>query len=110
MKNKKKFLLWFIVIALGILLFIGLKNPFVFFTLFSSYKTQTIIYVHKNNPELSIEFQMKDIGALGYKRRIIKRNKKLFFKQETIIDTTKIDLSKWEKVNIYKNELNLRDI
>lgn len=103
---KKKLLLSFVIISFCILLFIGLKNPFVFYNLFSSYKTQTIIYVHKNNPELSIEFQMKDIGVLGYKRRIIKRNKKLFFKQEIVIDTTKIDLSKWKKVNIYKNELN----
>ncbi len=107
---KKKLLLSFVIISFCILLFIGLKNPFVFYNLFSSYKTQTIIYVHKNNPELSIEFQMKDIGALGYKRRVIKRNKKSFFKQEIVIDTTKINLSKWKKVTIDKNELNLKDI
>ena len=109
MKNKK-YLLSFIIIAFCISIFIGLKNPFVFYNIFSSYKTQTILYVHKNNPELSIEFQMKDIGALGYKRRIIKRNKKLYFKQEIVIDTTKIDMSKWRKVNIDKNKLNLKDI
>ena len=109
MKNKK-YVLSFIIIACCISIFIGLKNPFVFYTIFSSYKTQTIVYIHKNNPELSIEFQMKDIGALGYKKRIIKRNKKVFFNQEVVIDTSKIDLSKWKKVNINKNELNLKDI
>lgn len=108
MKSKKKILWPFVIISFCIALFIGLKNPFVFYNLFSSYKTQTIIYIHKNNPELTIEFQMKDIGALGYKRRIIKRNKKTFFNQEIAIDTTKIDLSKWRKVDIDKNELNLK--
>jgi len=106
--SNKRFLLWLMVIALCITLFIGIKNPFVFYNLFSLYKTQTIIYIHKNNPELSIEFQMKDIGALGYKRRVIKRDKSLFFERKTEIDTAKIDLSNWRKVNIYKNELNLK--
>jgi len=109
MKNKK-FLLSFAITVCCIALFVFMKNPFRYYNIFSSYKTQTILYVHKNKPELSIEFQMKDVGALGYKRRIIKRNKNLFFKQETIIDTTKIDLSKWKKVTIYKNKLNLKDI
>ncbi len=109
MKNKK-LLLWFIALAFCISLFISLSKPFVFYNMLSSYKTQTILYVHKNNPELSIEFQMKNIGALGYKRRVVKRNKKLFFKQETVVDTTKMDLSKWKKVNIDKNEMNLKDI
>ena len=77
-------------------------------TLFSatSWKTQTIIYQNKFDDSKKVEFQMLDIGALGYQRRIVEVNyiTDWFFisKEEGIYN------SDWKKINKEVNELELK--
>lgn len=85
---------------------IFMANPFLFFG--SGYKTQEVIYRYKENPNIRIEFQMEDMGAFGYNRRIVKVTPILFFNNTAKIDTTQIDQSKWSRVDEYVNKLGLK--
>ena len=89
--NKKKLILGTIIFGLFGMLIFWIFNPFAISNLLTSYKTQTVIFENKKSSKITIEFQMKDIGALGYKRRIVKVERGLLFNQYTIIDTTNID-------------------
>ncbi len=101
-------LLGLIAIAGGIIILVILKNPFFFSQALTSYKTQSVLYKHNYDSKLTIEFQMKDIGALGYQRRIVKIKKGFLFNTVEIIDTTKMDKSKWKFVDQEVNELKLK--
>lgn len=73
------------------------------------WKTQTIMYQNSEHGNRTIEFQMRDIGALGYKKRIIDRIKIIPFInwiQETTIDN--IDTLTWKKVDIDVNAFDLK--
>ncbi len=78
------------------------------FILSSGWKTQEILFVNIENPRQRIEFQMEDVGSLGYNKRIVKVNLGFSFNPTSIIDTSKIDKSKWKKVSVSVNELNLK--
>lgn len=103
-KSKILFLILsiFLLLALSVLFF----NPTGY--LRSSYKTQTIIYRSKRNPNIRIEFQMQDIGAFGYKRRIVKISPGYFFDSVQDIDLIDFDTLEWMKVNEDVNELKLK--
>lgn len=96
--------LTFIVIIVLFVLF----NPVSFWKKSSNYKTQEIIYRNKANKNSTIEFQMQDIGAFGYNRRIVKVTKGIFFDSAILIDTSLIDKSKWNRVDEYKNEIGFK--
>jgi hypothetical protein len=76
--------------------------------LHSPYKTQTVMYRSKTNPDIRIEFQMQDIGAFGYNERIIKISPGYFFDSTQEIDVKEIDTLNWAKVDEYVNELGLK--
>ncbi len=100
--------------TIGLILLIGtmlfgiafMANPFFYFG--SGYKTQEVIYRHKENPDVRIEYQMEDLGAFGYNRRIVKITPILFFNATTKIDTSNIDPAKWNRVDEFVNKLGLR--
>ncbi|MES2140331.1 MAG: hypothetical protein V4511_11550 [Bacteroidota bacterium] len=73
------------------------------------WKTQTIIYQNLHLSNRTIEFQMQDIGALGYNKRTIERLRIIPFLDWTEeIDTNKIDTLTWKKVDNEINELGLK--
>jgi hypothetical protein len=106
--KKRRIVFGILVIAAATIIFITLKNPFFFSQALTSYKTQSVLYKHNYDSKLTIEFQMKDIGALGYQRRIVKIKEGFLFNTVEIIDTTKIDKSKWKFVDEEVNELKLK--
>lgn len=115
MKQKtKRISLLLIGLTMVFPVFLGglyLYNPFLIMEILllgSPYKTQTILYQNKKDKNIIIEFQMQDIGALGYNRRVVKVEKGMFFNSAETIDTTKVDKSDWEKVDIDVNELGLK--
>jgi hypothetical protein len=73
----------------------------------SSWNTQTILYESKTQSNKRIEFQMQDVGALGYNKRTVEV---VYFSPWFMI-TKQIDPSKilqrdWKKVHKNVNELN----
>ncbi|MCF6142065.1 hypothetical protein L1S34_12275 [Flavobacterium sp. K77] len=93
-----------LIIIIGVIC-IGLYR----ITYLSFWGTQTIEYVNISDENKSIEFQMRDLGALGFKTRIIEKTKILpninWIKE---IDTSKINKTEWKKVEIERNEMNLK--
>ena len=95
----------------GVALIIGIFfyfNPFLFWGADSPFKTQEIIYRNKENKNVTIEFQLQDIGAFGYNRRIVKVTGGVISNSIEKIDTATIDKTKWDLVNEDVNELNLK--
>jgi hypothetical protein len=77
----------------------------------SVWLTQSVIYQNCKNSSSKIEFQIQDLGALGYNHRTVEvRYFTCFFilvsKSPNFDETDK----KWKKVNIWVNEAKLRDI
>ena len=72
----KPHIIIFSIVLLIIPLIIGIAvfiNPFAFFG--GPWQTQEVIFVKKTDPQIQIEFQMQDMGAFGYNRRIVKVEK-----------------------------------
>lgn len=95
----------FIAIPTFILFFVS--NKFIFST--GTWHTQTILYKNKNFNFKKIEFQMQDIGSLGYNKRKVE----VFYLTPLFMITNEIsnnldENSEWEKVNIDVNELGLK--
>ena len=108
MNRNKKIL---IVLPIALVIIGGLICffiPSLVWHLGSSFKTQEIIYQHKTDSNVTIEFQMQDSGTFGYNRRIVLVAKGLIFDTTVSIDTTQIDKSEWKRVNQYVNELGLK--
>lgn len=59
----------FSTVFLGLFSLLIYKNSLRLLFASSPYVTQTILYQDVNNSSHKIEFQMRDIGALGYDRR-----------------------------------------
>ncbi|WP_208796476.1 hypothetical protein [Flavobacterium fluviatile] len=104
LKGKYRKALRILIIIIGIIC-IGLY----YITNLSFWGTQTIEYVNISDKNKSIEYQMRDLGGFGFKTRIIEKTKILptinLIKE---IDTTKINKTEWEKVEIEKNEMNIK--
>ena len=85
---------------------------FIFFKITSwggTYKTQFITHRSKLDPDYRIESQMMDMGALGYRKRIVKvKDFTFLFKWVTPIGNEMIDPTLWTEVNEYVNELDLK--
>ncbi|MEM6397167.1 MAG: hypothetical protein AAF741_12530 [Bacteroidota bacterium] len=73
-------------------------------------KTQTIIYQHKEQANRTIDFQMWSCGAVGGNgRRIVEvRRLPLGIRYYSQADTSDVDLSEWDLVNIELNEMGLK--
>ncbi len=67
------------------------------------YQTQKILFRNKQSKHITIEYQIQKTGMIKANERIVKVSKGATYNYEEQIDTTKIDLSKWERVNEYVN-------
>ncbi|KVV14808.1 hypothetical protein ACRASX_12620 [Flavobacterium sp. TMP13] len=102
LKSNKSILLTFLII--GILCF-----GKAFFTWEGDWKTQTVVYKNMQNGNNTIEQQLKASRfAFGYRKRIIERLKVMpLIDWTTDIDTSNLDQTKWQKVDLNINEMNL---
>ncbi len=76
----------------------------------STWCTQTILYQHRGFSAKKIEFQIQDVGALGYNKRTVR----VFYLTPFFIITSKtptdIDKSaEWFNINKDVNELGLKE-
>lgn len=72
------------------------------------WNTQTILYQDPKNPNHRVEFQMQDIGALGYNRRTVEVYDFIYgMIIARPIDTKHLD-SSWTKVTIVVDQLKLK--
>ena len=96
-------------IVITFLIIGGITLGKAFFTWEGDWKTQTVIYKNIENGNQTIEFQLKASRfAFGYRERIIERLKIVpLIDWTTAVDTTALNKSKWKRVNIRINELNL---
>ena len=104
LKEKYKKTTKILILIVGILCF-GLYRV----TYLSFWGTQSIEYINIEDENKSIEFQMRDLGGLGFKRRIIEKRKilpKISWVKE--IDTTNMNKTNWKKVKIELNEINMK--
>lgn len=103
-KSKSKSLVAISISLAGLLCFIKYS-----FAWSGDWKTQTIIYQNLHLGNRTIEFQMRDIGALGYKKRPIDRIKIIpFIDWINEISIEKIDTLTWKKVDIDINSFELK--
>ncbi len=98
--NLKNLLIVTSTIVLSVICFFVLVTS-MFSIGFGAWTNEAILYRNKNNKELTINQQIYDLGAFGYGKRRMAEIKPFFnyFEIVKIIDTTKIDKSKWLKVN-----------
>ena len=98
--KERKLLTIFATIGLTVLTFMFLLNNL--FTIgFGAWTTFNIAYENKTNPERQIREQRYDVGALGYGGDRIVEVKPFagLFWQVSPVDTTKIDKTKWVRVD-----------
>lgn len=99
------------VSGLLLLVFAAALFPFVLMrgvTLVTPYKTQTILYRNIEDPDLTIEFQMKDVGGRGYLKRVVQVDPGFFWDRATGVDLEAVDQSKWRRVDEDVNEHGLK--
>jgi hypothetical protein len=96
----KNLLIGFSTIVLSVICFFVLVTS-MFSIGFGAWTNETILYRNKSNEELTINQQIYDLGAFGYGKRRTAELKPFFkyFEIVKIIDTSKIDKTKWLKVN-----------
>lgn len=82
-----------------------------FFTWGGDWKTQTRIYENVERPNKTIDIQLRaDKFNFGYKERVIAIDHIAPFMQWTTdVDTTTLDASKWKRVDLYLNEMQLTE-
>ena len=99
--------------VITILTIIGLiyLNPLKIIFNTATWKTQTVILMNENRPNYKVEFQMKDLGALGYAKRTCKV---LYLSSYFYVVFTKkydernFSEHSWKKVNQHINEIGLK--
>lgn len=83
----------------------------------SGWATQEIVYQHRHSLNRTIEFQMLDVGALGYARRVVDQRRLLpgvrwilkdFGRGTNDVIKSELDSTEWKEVNIDTNELGLK--
>lgn len=82
-----------------------------FFTWGGDWKTQTRLYENVKNEKKTIDVQLRaDKFNFGYKKRVIAiYHIAPFMQWTTDIDTTKMDESRWKRVDLYLNEMELSE-
>jgi hypothetical protein len=106
--NKTKRIIWTVTPAI-ILVFILILGPMKIMFSSGAWQTQTILYQNRHLSFKTVEFQMQDVGALGYNKRTIE----VFYLTPLFMITSKIpnDIEKrveWVKVDEDVNELGLK--
>lgn len=80
-----------------------------FFYFGDGYKTQTVMYRLKSNPETRVEFQMEDVGAFGYNRRTVEITPCFyFFSRLREVDENAVYPAKWRYVDEEVNEIGFK--
>ncbi|WP_300568950.1 hypothetical protein [Flavobacterium sp.] len=94
----------FVFIIVGVLCFLK-----AFFTWENDWKTQTVLYKNLEDKNKTVNFQMRGRRfSFGYKERVVCVDKLApFMDWTTDIDTLHIDKSKWERIDLQLNELEL---
>ncbi len=112
-KADKHVLESFLRIAIPILTIIGLiyLHPMKILFNASAWKTQTVYQIDKNRENHKVEFQMKDMGALGY----VKRNVEVYYLTDYfyVVLAERYDYSRfldveWKSVDQNINEMGLK--
>ena len=105
LRTNKSIIITFIVV--GILCFLK-----AFFTWGGDWKTQTRVYENIQNNRKTIDVQLRaDKFAFGYKKRVIAiYNIAPFMQWTSNIDTTQIDETQWKRVDLYLNEMQLKEM
>jgi hypothetical protein len=67
-QNLIKHIFWSTIPILTIVSMVYL-NPYNLLFSVEPWRTQTIRFINKDNSNIQVEFQMKDVGALGYAKR-----------------------------------------
>lgn len=96
--------LFILVIAAAFFPFVLMRG----LTLVTPYQTQTILYRSIADPDVTIEFQMKDVGGRGYLKRTVQVEPGLFWDRITNVDLKAIDQIKWRQVDEDINEHGLK--
>ena len=96
----------FPTIILTLILFVG-PMKILFST--SAWRTQTVLYQNGHLSFKTVEFQMQDVGALGYNKRTVE----VFYLTSFFMTTSEVpnDIDKrveWVKVDKDVNELGLK--
>jgi len=74
----------------------------------STWKTQTTIYENRYSNSRKIEFQMKDVGALGYRKRTVDVTYLTnWFMTIELFDEKNIDQTQWNRIDENTNELDI---
>ncbi len=107
-KSKKKRLIGTIY-PIFILTYILAINPCSILSNKETWKTQNIIYQNTHFKSKRIEFQMQDIGALGYNKRTVE----VFYLTPLFTISRQVPSNidnkvEWEKVDIEVNELKIK--
>ena len=97
------------ILPLGSIVAILIIGPMTITRASASWSTQTVIYQSDKFGFNQVEFQMQDVGALGYNRRTVQ----VMYLTDLFIITKPIDTdietsSGWIKVDIHVNELDLK--
>jgi hypothetical protein len=102
----KTFWIMFPSILLIILLFIG-PMSIVFNS--GAWQTQTILYEHVNSHRSRVEFQMRDVGALGFQKRTVEvRDLTRFLIVTKEIDDDFNPEKDWVRVDKEVNQLEIK--
>jgi len=93
------------LVLIGILIIGPMKIIFAS----SAWKTQTVLYQHKHLSYKKVEFQMRDVGALGYN----KRNVEVTYLTDLFMLVHPMgkniyESTDWVKIDKEVNELNLK--
>ena len=102
LRTTKTILFTFIIV--GALFFLK-----AFFTWGGDWKTQTVLYRNIEDKNKTINYQLRaDHFSFGYKKRINEiYSLAPFIEWTSYIDTAYIDKSKWQKVDLQLNEMQL---
>jgi hypothetical protein len=111
-RKSRRWNIWIGIISLSVVISFAIvlsKRSFLGY-LFSmaSWNTQTVLYEHECFGSKRIEFQMQDIGALGYNKRYVSVTYITnWFMIATEIDPDESIEGEWIKVDKHVNELDI---
>jgi hypothetical protein len=107
-QTKAKEIIWTVFPAI-MLVFILIVGPMKIIFSTGAWRTQTILYQNGHLGFKTVEFQMQDVGALGYNKRTVE----VLYLTPLFMITSKVpgDIEKrveWVKVDKDVNELGLK--
>jgi phosphoglycerol transferase MdoB-like AlkP superfamily enzyme len=108
-RNSFRYVFWSVIPILTIVSVVYL-NPYKLLFNIEPWKTQTVKFINENDSNRQVEFQMKDIGALGYGRRDVEiyyLTSYFYIVLNNEYDEQKYIGNKWTGVDLDINEIEL---